>query len=210
MVDEKIQKVLSKLQKQVDYETVHEEEIPHSERMLSITKNIGMFYNTLLRAIEAKNILEIGTSVGYSTLWLADAVLANHKPKDAVVITIENDSTKIKRAKKNFEDAGIDHAIKIKEGDAKDILSKISSNKKNKNFFDFIFIDAEKERYIEYFDLCLPLIRVGGIIGADNILYPERFQPLIKKYLAYVRKIPTVQSTTIPIDNGEEITIKII
>jgi predicted O-methyltransferase YrrM len=209
LIDKKIQKVLSRLQKQAEYETLHEEEIPHSEQMLSITKNIGLFYNTLLRAIEAKKILELGTSVGYSTLWLADAILANHKPKDAVIITIENDSSKIQRAKKNFEDAGINHAIRIKKGNAKDILSEMSASKKNKNFFDFIFIDVDKERYIEYFDLCLPMIKIGGIIGADNILYPERFRPLMKKYVTYVRKIPTVQSTTIPIDNGEEITIKI-
>ena len=65
--------------------------------------------------------------------------------------------------------------IKIREGEARKILHEIKAEF-NENYFDFIFIDADKESYIEYFDLCLPLVRKGGIIGADNILVSRKVQ----------------------------------
>ncbi len=124
------------------------------------------------------------------------------------IITIDREKFKIDSARRNFEEAGADSLIKIREGEARKILHEIKAEF-NENYFDFIFIDADKESYIEYFDLCLPLVRKGGIIGADNILFPERFNEIMADYLSYVRSKSNVQSITIPIDNGEEITIKL-
>ena len=207
MINEKIQNVLSRLEKDIDYETKHLDEIPSEKRLNCISKNIGMFYNILLKSINAKNILEIGMSVGYSGLWFADAVMSN-KQLDGQIITIDREKFKIDNARRNFEEAGVDSLIKIREGEAREILHEIKAEFKE-NYFDFIFIDADKESYIEYFDLCLPLVRKGGIIGADNILFPERFNEMMADYLSHVRSKSNVQSVTIPIDNGEEVTIKI-
>ena len=207
MINEKIQNVLSRLEKDIDYETKHLDEIPSEKRLNCISKNIGMFYNILLKSINAKNILEIGMSVGYSGLWFADAVMSN-KQLDGQIITIDREKFKIDNARRNFEEAGVDYLIKIREGEARKILQEIKAEF-NENYFDFIFIDADKESYIEYFDLCLPLVRKGGIIGADNILFPERFNGIMADYLSHVRSKSNVQSVTIPIDNGEEVTIKI-
>jgi len=207
MINEKIQNVLSRLEKDIDYETKHLDEIPSEKRLNCISKNIGMFYNILLKSINAKNILEIGMSVGYSGLWFADAVMSN-KQLDGQIITIDREKFKIDNARRNFEEAGVDSLIKIREGEARKILQEIKAEF-NENYFDFIFIDADKESYIEYFDLCLPLVRKGGIIGADNILFPERFNDMMADYLSHVRSKSNVQSVTIPIDNGEEVTIKI-
>ena len=207
MINEKIQNVLSRLEKDIDYETKHLEEIPSEERLNCISKNIGMFYNILLKSINAKNILEIGMSVGYSGLWFADAVMSN-KQLNGQIITIDREKFKIDSARRNFEEAGADSLIKIREGEARKILHEIKAEF-NENYFDFIFIDADKESYIEYFDLCLPLVRKGGIIGADNILFPERFNEIMADYLSHVRSKSNVQSVTIPIDNGEEVTIKL-
>ena len=207
MINEKIQYVLSRLEKDIDYETKHLDEIPSEKRLNCISKNIGMFYNILLKSINAKNILEIGMSVGYSGLWFADAVMSN-KQLDGQIITIDREKFKIDNARRNFEEAGVDSLIKIREGEARKILQEIKAEF-NENYFDFIFIDADKESYIEYFDLCLPLVRKGGIIGADNILFPERFNDMMADYLSHVRSKSNVQSVTIPIDNGEEVTIKI-
>ena len=207
MINEKIQNVLSRLENDIDYENSHHDEIPREKRLNCISKNIGMFYNILLKSIDAKNILEIGTSVGYSGLWFADAVGSKYDI-GGKIITIDREKFKIDNAVKNFEEAGVRSLIKIRDGEARKILHDIKEEF-NENYFDFIFIDADKESYIEYFDLCLPLVRKGGIIGADNILLPERFNEMMADYLSHVRSNPNVQSVTIPIDNGEEVTFKL-
>ena len=209
MVNEKIQNVLSRLEKDIDYENSHRDEVTSEKRLNCISKNIGMFYNTLLMSINAKKILEIGMSVGYSGLWFADVVMSNTQSEsNGKIITIEREKFKIDNATQNFEEAGVGSLIKIREGEARKILREIKEEF-SENYFDFIFIDADKESYIEYFDLCLPLVRNGGMIGADNILLPERFNEMMVDYLSHVRSNPNVQSVTIPIDNGEEITIKL-
>jgi len=207
MINEKIQNVLSRLEKDIDYENSHRNEVSSEERLNCISKNIGMFYNIMLKSINAKKILEIGMSVGYSGLWFADAVMSSTQ-SDGQIITIDREKFKIDKATQNFEEAGVYSLIKIREGEAKKILHEIKEEF-GENYFDFIFIDADKESYIEYFDLCLPLVRKGGIIGADNILFPERFNEMMEDYLSHVRSNPNVQSVTVPIDNGEEITFKL-
>jgi len=206
MINEKIQNVLSRLEKDIDYENSHRDEVPSEKRLNCISKNIGTFYNIMLKSIHAKNILEIGMSVGYSGLWFADAIMSN--TQDGQIITIDREQFKIDSATRNFEEAGVSSLIKIREGEARKILHEIKEEF-GENYFDFIFIDADKESYIEYFDLCLPLVRKGGIIGADNILLPERFNEMMADYLSHVRSNPNVQSVTVPIDNGEEVTIKL-
>ena len=207
MINEKIQNVLSRLEKDIDYENNHRDEVPSEERLNCISKNIGMFYNIMLKSINAKKILEIGMSVGYSGLWFADAVMSNAQ-SDGQITTIDREKFKIDSATRNFEEAEVSSLITIREGEARKILHEIKEEF-GENYFDFIFIDADKESYIEYFDLCLPLVRNGGIIGADNILFPERFNEMMADYLSHVRSNPNVQSVTVPIDNGEEITFKL-
>ena len=206
MVNDKIQNVLSRLEKDIDYENNHRDEVPSEKRLNCISKNIGMFYNIMLKSINAKKILEIGMSVGYSGLWFADAIMSN--TQDGQIITIDREQFKIDSATRNFEEAGVSSLIEIRKGEARKILHEIMEEF-GENYFDFIFIDADKESYIEYFDLCLPLVRKCGIIAADNILFPERFNEMMAYYLSHVRNNPNVQSVTVPIDNGEEVTIKL-
>jgi caffeoyl-CoA O-methyltransferase len=206
VVDKKIDQILKKLEKQEIFERENPTKIQQSEKMLAITRNIGLFYNILLRSINAKKILEIGTSTGYSTLWFADAL---KEKKGANIITIDQNDKKILRAKKNFEEARVSDLIEVRHGDAVEILSKIQNEFNSKEVFDFVFIDADKERYIQYFDMIFPVLKVGGLVGADNILWPEKFSDYIKPYLEHIRKNPKFQTVTIPIDNGEELSLKI-
>ena len=112
MINEKIQNVLSRLEKDIDYENSHRDEIPSEKRLNCISKNIGMFYNILLKSINAKKILEIGTSVGYSGLWFADVVMSNTQSEsNGKIITIEREKFKIDNATQNFEEAGVGSLI---------------------------------------------------------------------------------------------------
>ncbi|MFB5647866.1 MAG: O-methyltransferase [Candidatus Nitrosomaritimum aestuariumsis] len=205
MIDSKIDLVLQRIEEQEKFEQENPHEIPNSEKVLAIGRNTGIFYNILLHTMKAKNILEIGMSTGYSTMWFANAI----SKTNGNIITIDFDQKKIERAKKNFDEAKVNDFIEIRNGDAIEVLSEISQEKNFQNFFDFVFIDADKERYIQYFDSVLPLVKTGGIIGADNILYPERFQKFTIPYVEHVRKNPKIKSVTIPIDNGEELSLKL-
>ncbi len=206
MLDSKIDAVLKRIEYQEKFEQENRHEIPNSEKVLAIGRNTGIFYNILLKNMDAKKILEIGMSVGYSTIWFAEAI---SKKTDGKIITIDQDKQKIERAKRNFEAANLSDLIDIRHGDALKVLLDINNESNSSESFDFVFIDADKERYIQYFDVILPMVKPGGLIGADNILFPERFQKFSNLYVKHVRNNPKVRSVTIPIDNGEELSLKL-
>lgn len=220
MFNTKISKVLSRLEEQSKRERSGKVVIPRPEMMLAITLDTGMFFNITLKAMRAKRILEIGTSAGYSTLWFAEALMQinemSNTRQEKTIITIEMDHSKIERANKNFDEAGVKDLIDLKEGQADDILSEISKNYDNENYlkdgnrlFDFVFFDADKENLRYYFDLVLPMLRVGGIIATDNMLYPEEYRPMMIDYTNYIKNKPNIESVMVPIGNGEELTIKL-
>ncbi|MFQ5475950.1 MAG: O-methyltransferase [Nitrosopumilus sp.] len=203
-MNKKIAQVLLSLEKRAQYEEKNPDKIHHEQRMLAITKDTGIFYNILLKTYKPRKILEVGTSVGYSTLWFANAI-----SKKSKIITIEKNPDKIERAKKNFQKAGISDMVEIKQGLARDILIQLrKSISRPQTYFDFIFIDADKEQYSSYFDICLPMLKKDGILAADNILFPIRFKKYIRKYLNHINNIRDVESFTVPIGNGQEISFK--
>ena len=204
-MEDVLKSVLKKLEQRSVLEDSEKIHLDHNNRMLAITKETGEFYNILLKAIKAKKILEIGTSVGYSTLWFAEAA----KENGGHIVTIEKNHNKIISAMKNFEDAGMTNYIEIREGTATHILQKlVNSAISNGLQFDFVFLDADKESNIEYFDLILPIVKIGGIIATDNILYPKKFRAEMQKFVEHIKLKPNIQTITLEIGNGEEITIK--
>ncbi len=206
-MNQEIKRVLVKLGEQADKERNYDIPVESDDRMLAITSDTGLFFNMLLHSISAKNILEVGMSTGYSTLWFAD-VIKNFGGK---IITIEQNSSKIKRARKNFADANVIQLIEIRQGLAIDVLVQISKEFQSNKLeaFDFVFLDADKENAIDYFDLVFPMVRVRGFIAADNILHPQSCVEDMRRYSDYVQSKPSVRSVTVPIGNGEELTLKI-
>ena len=113
-----ISKVLEELEIQSTLEKSKKEDIPHEDRMLAITKETGEILNMILRLKNAKNMLEVGMSTGYSTIWCAEVI----SEQSGKIITIEQNPSKIRRAKENFQKAGVTDTIIIKEGLAMQIL----------------------------------------------------------------------------------------
>jgi predicted O-methyltransferase YrrM len=202
---ESISNILEKLEEQSTLEKLRKADIAPEDRMLAITKETGELLNMILRLKNAKNMLEVGTSTGYSTIWCAEAIYK----QSGKIITIEQNPNKIKRAKENFQKAGIADTITIKKGLAIQILQELNLQKEYKDFFDFVLIDADKENVIEHFDLILPMVSAGGVIITDNMLYPEKYKQDMKKFSDYLKKNLKLRTITTPIGNGEEITIKL-
>ena len=170
--------------------------LPSSVRMRNITRDVGLFLNILVKATKATSLLEIGTSNGYSTIWLGLATQENN----GQLITLEVDPRKVKLAKENLEKAGLANTVKLIEGDAKETLRMLEKE------FDFVFLDAEKEDYLEFFHLIFPKLKIGGIIVADNVISHAED---LKEYVDFVRANPNTQSVLVPIGRGEELTLKI-
>jgi caffeoyl-CoA O-methyltransferase len=198
----KIRSVLARLERQSLLEKARKVDVAPERRMLAITPETARFYHKLLRGIGAKKILELGTSSGYSTLWFADAIMQNANPK---ITTIEGNPAKIEMARANFEAAGVSHIIQIRQGQILDILQKMPKM----TTFDFVLIDADKENVTKYFDLVLPMTRIGGIIATDNVLLPRKYQKFMRKHTNHIRQNRRVVTGTIPLGYGQEMTIRL-
>ena len=213
----RIVKVLTELEKQSVLERSGLAEVSHEDSMLAITSDTGKFFSILVSAMNAKKILEVGTSVGYSTLWFAYSFYQNkenHSMSKINITTIDNNPLKIKKATTNFKNAGVSGLIEIIEGNALKVLNQLSNHVKENpddqsQYFDFIFLDADKENLQEYFDLAISIVKKGGVIVTDNVLYPEEYRPSMSKYIEHIRKKDFVQSVTVPIGHGEEVSMKI-
>ena len=199
--------MLEELEAQSNLEKNRKVDVAPNDRMLAITKETGELLNLMMRLYNAQNVLEIGMSTGYSTIWFAEALTEDKKT--GKIITIEQNPNKIRRAKENFEKARINELIEIKEGLAMEILTELSLDTNYKEFFDFVFIDADKENAIEYFDKILPMVSKGGLIVTDNMIYPEKYKEDMKKLSRHIRENSNLRTITVPIGNGEEITLKI-
>lgn len=141
----------------------------------NISKESANFLNMLIKISRVKKVVEVGTSNGYSGIWIAKA-LKETGGKRSHLTTIEYYEKRIELAKENFKKCGIDDIITIKQGSACDVLETIDYG------IDLAFIDANKSEYIKYFELIDPKLHSGGIIVADNITsHAEKVAPFVEK-----------------------------
>ena len=177
------------------YNSTQEANIPP----ISVSANQGKFLQVLARTCNAKKILEIGTLVGYSTIWMARAL-----PKNGRLISLEFDPHHAEVAKNNIEKAGLADVVEIRIGKAIDLLPRLEANKEGP--FDMIFIDADKPPYTEYFQWALKLSRPGTLIVADNVIRDGKVMDAkssdemvqgARRFNSFLAKTPGVTATII-------------
>lgn len=145
---------------------------------LAVAANQGMLLQMLIQMNQCKRVLELGTFAAYSTIWLARAL-----PKDGYILTIEGRDTHAALGQENIDRAQLSQTVELKVGRAADVLQALPDDFEA---FDFIFIDADKQSYPEYLELCLKRAHSGSIIVLDNviragdILNPENKKPSIE------------------------------
>ena len=170
--------------------------LPGSERVQAVHPDSGRLLYVIALAKGAKSIVEIGTSHGYSTLWLASAAKAD----GGAVVTCDINPERIAEARQNFDDAGLADVIEILEGDARQTLRDRGEP------VDLLFIDAEKSYYETFFDVVYQRLVKGGMVIADNVI---SHQDELEDYIAYVENHPNLESAQVPIGRGLEISVKL-
>lgn len=177
------------------FDTLAELEM-RAARPASMDPDSAKFLSVLAISNKAKTIVEVGSGVGYSTLWLAYAASVT----GGKVITCEIDAAKAAETRANLAKANLAGYVEILTGDAREVLRQRSEP------LDLLFIDAEFGQYETYFDVVYKRMNVGSLVVADKVVAHEND---LADYTTYVQNHPNLESVTVPLGQGLEITVKI-
>jgi predicted O-methyltransferase YrrM len=176
-----------------------------------VDAEVGALLRVMATAIGATRILEIGTAVGYSGIWLAGAL-----PPDGMLVTMEINAERAQEARDNFVRAGVDDRVSVVVGDARLKLAKVSGP------FDLIFQDGDKSFYTPALDRLVALLRPGGLLITDNVLWDGEVVPgfvpkpqrdpadtlAIAEYNERLAAHPQLLTSTVPLRDGVSISVK--
>lgn len=166
--------------------------------LLSVGREAGILLYLLATGAQSRRILELGTSYGYSTVWLAAAARAT----GGKVMSLELRDFKIEYARQALTRAGLSTRVEFHEGDCLETLKKLPGP------FDFVLLDVWKDLYLPCFELLHPKLAPGAIVAADNMLLPAVVRPQAEAYRARVRAVGDLDSVLIEVGNGIEISRK--
>ena len=178
-----------------NYESVLTRLEKTAKQYTNIAPENGQFLSILIHSIQAQNVLEVGTSNGYSTIWLAAAL----KETGGGLITLEFDQKRAEEAQAHLQEVGLDSIVDVRIGNALDEIPKCDTT------FDLVFLDAEKDEYRRYLELAFPNIRPGGLIVADDTVTMRDEMP---DYIEFVFSTPLLHSVDIPLDDGVILSYK--
>lgn len=159
------------------------EDFAHENNVPIVTKEVAEYLKFIVKTHKVKNILEVGTAIGYSGILMAKEIVG----QDGKLYTIEIDEERYNQAQENIKKSGLSNIVSIK-GDAVEEIKKIEEN------FDFVFIDASKGHYMDFFEDSIKLLNKNGIIFIDNIMfrgylykeYPKRFKTIVKRLDSFI------------------------
>jgi len=164
----------------------------------NISRVTAEFMYNLIVDGKLKSAVEIGTSNGYSGIWLGKAL----KQTGGKLLTIEFYDKRLDIAKENFEKCGISDIVETKRGDAATILEYLPDDFET----DFVFIDANKAQYIKFFHLIAPHLKVGGYIACDNVIsHAQKVQP----FLEDINANPDYENVVLPLPAGLSLAKKL-
>ena len=191
MLDDRARAVLARLEAEDAEE--REQGLPPEQRSRQVARTTGQFLFALVAPQTDCEVLEVGSSRGYSTIWLAAGV----RYLGGRVLSLEADPAKCEAWRRNVAEAGLEETAELIEGDAFESLLAID------DVFDVVFIDAEKEDYEALFDLARPNVEPGALFVADNVL---SHQETLGDYSRHRQADPTLESVTVPLDRGLELS----
>ena len=166
------------------------------ELLISVGPVVGGLMNGLIKGIAAKSILELGTSYGGSTIWLAEAA----REAGGRVVSLDIAAHKQTYARQMLEKAGLAQCVELVTGDAVQMIAKLDGP------FDFVLVDLWKDLYVPCLEAFYPKLAPGALVVADNATYPPDAYPEVKKYRDAIRSKPHIESILIPAGNGIEIS----
>jgi caffeoyl-CoA O-methyltransferase len=191
MLDDRVRSVLARLEEEDRSE--REAGVPRDQRARAVAPTTGQFLFALVAPNAGCEVLEIGGSRGYSTIWLAAAarILGGH------VVSLEHDPSKCEAWRRNVAEAGLAEWAELYEGDAFALLEQLEEG------FDVVFLDAEKEDYERLFTVARTKLEPGAVVVADNVL--SHADPLAD-YSAARQADGSLVSVTVPLDRGLEVS----
>jgi predicted O-methyltransferase YrrM len=192
VLDDRVRAVLGRLEAEDARE--REEGVPRELRARQVARTTGQFLFGLVAPQWDCEVLEIGGSRGYSSIWLGAGV----RYFGGRVLSLEADPAKVEAWRANVAEAGLDETVELIAGDAFESLPEI------RDVFDVVFIDAEKEDYERLFQLARGKVESGGLFVADNVL--SHADPLAE-YSQARQADPSLESVTLPLDRGLELSV---
>ncbi|HVA32079.1 MAG TPA: class I SAM-dependent methyltransferase [Gaiellaceae bacterium] len=192
MLDDRVRAVLERLEAEDAAERA--QDLPQAVRARAVAPTTGRFLFSLVAPQADCEVLEIGGSRGYSTIWLA----AGARYLGGRVLSLEHDPLKVEAWRRNIAEAGLEEWAELVEGDARETLTAID------DVFDVVFIDAEKEDYEQLFRLARGKVEPAGLFVADNVLSHAE---TLAAYSAARQADPTLESVTVPLDRGLELSV---
>jgi predicted O-methyltransferase YrrM len=192
VLDDRVLAVLARLEAEDADERARG--VAREERSRQVAPATARFLFALVAPNAGCEVLEIGGSRGYSTIWLA----AGARYLGGRVLSIERDPAKCEAWRRNVEEAGLSEWAELVEGDALEVLSELE------DVFDVVFIDAEKEDYERLFALARTILEPGGLAVADNVV---SHAATLGAYVEARQADPTLSSVTVPLDRGLELSV---